>query len=131
MNFLREIGKSIEEDDNSYKFILIDKNSRMTNKHNSNNTSNTTTKPTNFNHQHHNINNNPASVIVANNPNTTPAIQSNQQYQQQQQHQQVMLNDASNLNKENAICLSNNNVKEFCTGKFTIIVHPIALKINL
>lgn len=29
MNFLHETGRSLEEDDNSYKFILIDKNSRL------------------------------------------------------------------------------------------------------
>ena len=47
MNFLRETGRSIQQDDNSYKFILIQKNnSTRTNLANStSSTSNTSKHP--------------------------------------------------------------------------------------
>ena len=77
MNFLREAGRTILEDDNSYKFILIDKNSSRKATQRINNTIQTSTilnqaPSVNLN----NSNNTNANITVnnSNNNNSVPVM---------------------------------------------------------
>lgn len=73
MNHLKETGRSIKQDDNSYKFILIDKNSRKNNNNNNQNSqaSNTSTTTNTNTTNNSNTNNNQNSTNNINNTKET------------------------------------------------------------
>lgn len=100
MNFLREMGRSVEEDDNSYKFILIDKNSANTPQSQAPVSSTTTTTATVAGGR----NNAPLATMSVGVPtlnakkSSQPATNPNYYYHHHHHHN----HQSNGLNKENA-----------------------------